>query len=83
MIECKFTFGPAVLAGPPISVEHVPSGWVATLEGSMDVFDKAKHPWQTEVALGAFNGVGLGFGVGDDDFVLEKESDGSSPVDDS
>lgn len=83
MIECEFTFRPAVLASPPVSVEHVPSGWVAALEGSVDVLDKAKHPWQTEVALGALDGVGLGFGVGDDDFFLEEESDSSSPVDDS
>lgn len=83
MIECKFAFGPTVLTGPPIPVEHVPSGWVAALEGGVDILDKAKHPWQTEVTLGAFNVVGIGFGVGDDDFVLEEESDGSSPVDDS
>ena len=83
MIECKFAFGPAVLAGPSISVEHIPSGWVTALEGSVDVIDKAKHPWQAKSALGAFNGIGVGFGVGDGNFVLEEESNGSFPVDDS
>tara|TARA_S200002703_G_C3718424_1_gene220693 strand:+ start:363 stop:614 length:252 start_codon:yes stop_codon:yes gene_type:complete len=83
MIECQFAFGPTVLTGPPIPVEHVPSGWVTALEGSVDVVDKAKHPRQAESALGAFDVVGLGFGVGDDGFVLKEKTDGSSPIDDS
>ena len=83
MIECKFTFGSTILTGPSVPVEHVPSGWIAVLEGGMNIVDKAKHPWQAKSALGAFNVVGISFGVGDDGFVLEEKTDGSSPIDDS
>ena len=83
MVDSQFTFGPAILASPSVPIEHIPSGWIAALEWGVDVVDKAKHPWQTEPALGAFDVVGLGFGVGDDGFVLKEKTDGSSPIDDS